>query len=157
MKIPKLILLVAGGFFLLSCLSPTGQEVEYDNTDDIEFFEEFAQQEGVQATVNGLLYKVIEEGNGDTPSISSRVMIHYHGTLITEEVFDSTYDRDEPLIDYVYNFIPGLSEGLSLMREGATYKFVIPSDLAYGNTSPGSPLYPGATVIFETELIEIVE
>lgn len=140
---------------LSSCLNST--DSGYDNSDDIAYLEENAKKEGVIVTESGLQYRVIEEGDGEQPDLDSIVLIHYHGTLITEQVFDSSVDRNDPIEHPLAGFIPGFTEGLLLMNEGATYEFVIPANLAYGNNPPGHPLYPGATLIFEVELLEIVE
>lgn len=122
-----------------------------------EFLQENAQREDVHVTESGLQYRVIEEGTGERPTSSSTVRVHYRGTLIDGEEFDSSYDGD-PVEFPLNNVIAGWTEGVQLMREGATYELYLPSELGYGNTPPrGSIINPGSVLIFEVELIEIVE
>lgn len=123
-----------------------------------QFLEENAQRDDVITTDSGLQYRVIEEGDGVSPSESSRVRVHYRGTLIDGEEFDSSYGRGEPAEFPLNQVIPGWTEGVQLMQEGATYEFFIPSELGYGNNPPpGSPIEPGALLIFEVELLEVLE
>lgn len=120
------------------------------------FLEENKEKEGVMVTDSGLQYKVIEEGDGESPSAENVVSVHYEGTLIDGEVFDSSYDRGQPAEFPLNRVIPGWTEGVQLMREGATYEFYIPSELAYGAQAPqGSPIGPNETLIFKVELLEV--
>lgn len=119
-----------------------------------EFLAENAKKEGVMTTPSGLQYEVIKEGAGAHPVAESVVKVHYHGTLIDGTVFDSSVDRGEPISFGLNQVIPGWTEGVQLMKEGAKYKFYIPSDLAYGERGSGS-IGPGETLIFDVELIEI--
>jgi len=121
-----------------------------------QFLEENAQNEGVSVTDSGLQYRVIEEGTGDRPTEADEVEVHYRGTLISGEEFDSSHSRNQTATFPLGGVIPGWTEGLQLMREGATYEFFIPAELAYGNNPPpGSIIEPGAVLIFEVELIDI--
>ena len=121
-----------------------------------EFLAENAKEEGVRETQSGLQYKVLEEGSGASPEASDSVVVHYRGTLLDGTQFDSSYERDEPASFQLNQVIEGWTEGLQLMQEGATYKFWIPSDLAYGNRPrPGGPIKPGQTLVFEVELLEV--
>ncbi|NBC27076.1 MAG: FKBP-type peptidyl-prolyl cis-trans isomerase [Bacteroidetes bacterium] len=123
-----------------------------------EFLEENAQNEDVMVTESGLQYRVIEEGSGAQPTAEDEVEVHYRGTLISGEEFDSSYERGETASFPLSRVIPGWTEGLQLMSEGATYEFFVPSELAYGNNPPpGSPIQPGSVLIFEVELIDIKE
>lgn len=123
-----------------------------------EFLEENAQKEGVMVTESGLQYRVIEEGSGESPTAEDRVEVHYRGTLLSGEEFDSSYSRNETTTFPLNRVIPGWTEGLQLMSEGATYEFYIPSELAYGNNPPpGSSIEPGSVLIFEVELIDVKE
>ena len=106
------------------------------------FLEENAQREGVQVTESGLQYEVLEEGEGASPGPEDQVSLHYRGTLIDGTQFDSSYDRGEPATFSVGGVIPGFSEGLQLMSEGAHYKFYIPSDLGYGPQGSGRNIGP---------------
>lgn len=118
------------------------------------FLSENAQKEGIQVTESGLQYRVVEPGDGASPAATDRVTVHYRGTLINGTEFDSSYARGEPATFGLNQVIPGWTEGVQLMKEGATYQFFIPSDLAYGpDGRPGIP--PNATLIFDVELIEV--
>jgi len=108
-------------------------------------------------TESGLQYEVIVEGDGEKPTETNVVRVHYRGTTLSGETFDASYDRGEPAEFPLNRVIPGWTEGLQLMSVGANYKFYIPQDLAYGmNSPPGAPFGPGETLIFEVELLEIV-
>lgn len=120
------------------------------------FLKENLEKEGVQETESGLQYKVIEEGEGSSPTAQSTVRVHYEGTLIDGEVFDSSYERGQPAEFPLNRVIPGWTEGVQLMKEGATYEFYIPAELAYGSRAPqGSPIGPNETLIFKVELLEV--
>ena len=121
-----------------------------------EFLAENAKKEGVKVTPSGLQYRVITEGNGAKPSASSKVKVHYTGKLTDGTVFDSSVQRGEP-IDFALNqVIPGWTEGVQLMTPGSKYEFVIPSDLAYGDRGAGNAIPPGATLVFEVELLAVL-
>lgn len=121
-----------------------------------EFLAENKNKEGVQVTESGLQYKVLEEGSGESPTATDTVTVQYEGTLIDGTVFDSSYERGEPVSFPLNRVIEGWTEGLQLMKEGATYRFFIPGDLAYGmNPRPGGPIGPNETLIFKVELIEV--
>lgn len=114
------------------------------------------ERSGVTVTPSGLQYEVITEGSGQKPAAEDTVRVHYEGTLINGTVFDSSYDRGEPAEFQLNQVIPGWTEGVQLMSEGSTYRFVIPSDLAYGDGGSGS-IPPSAVLIFKVELLEVVE
>ncbi len=119
-----------------------------------EFRAEFEAQEGVMKTDTGLLYQVLTEGEGEKPSAEDVVQVHYKGTLIDGTQFDSSYDRGEPATFPLNRVIPGWTEGVQLMGEGSKYKFVIPSELAYGEQD--TPTIPAnSTLVFEVELLKI--
>ena len=119
------------------------------------FLAENAKKEGVKATASGLQYKVITEGKGDKPKASDKVTVHYKGTLINGEEFDSSYARNNPVTFPLQNVIPGWTEGLQLMTVGSKYQFFIPSALGYGERGAGAKIGPNATLVFEVELISI--
>ncbi|WP_298237901.1 FKBP-type peptidyl-prolyl cis-trans isomerase [uncultured Algibacter sp.] len=121
------------------------------------FLEENKSKEGVQTTASGLQYLVLKEGEGELPTATSKVKVHYHGTLIDGTVFDSSVDRGEPSTFGVGQVIKGWTEGLQLMKVGSKYKFFIPQDLAYGATPRGGKIKPFDALVFEVELLEIVE
>jgi FKBP-type peptidyl-prolyl cis-trans isomerase len=121
------------------------------------FLEENAAKDGVTVTESGLQYEVVREGDGATPSPEDQVSIHYKGTLLDGTQFDSSYDRGEPITLGVNGFIAGFSEGLQLMTVGSHYRFFIPSGIGYGPAGNGRAIGPNATLVFEVELLEIVE
>ena len=112
-------------------------------------------QEGVIVTDSGLQYQVIREGKGKTPSKEGSAKVHYQGTLTDGTTFDSSYERNEPATFPVAGLIPGFTEGLLLMQEGAKYRFVIPSEIAYGESASG-PIGPNQVLVFEVELLEVL-
>lgn len=124
-------------------------------TEGEKFLEENKAKEGVMVTASGLQYQVLKEGNGKKPTADSTVKVNYHGTLIDGTVFDSSVDRGEPAEFGVGQVIPGWTEGLQLMSEGAKYKFFIPQNLAYGATPRGGKIKPFSALVFEVELLEI--
>jgi len=121
------------------------------------FLEENKSREGINTTASGLQYEIITEGTGPKPSADDRVRVHYHGTLIDGTVFDSSVERGEPAVFGVGQVIPGWTEALQLMPVGSKWKIYVPSDLAYGERGEGADIGPNTTLIFEVELLEIVE
>lgn len=131
------------------------EELAQKNLDAGEaFLAENAEREGVETTESGLQYEVIEQGDGEKPAETDTVQVHYTGELLSGEVFDSSRDRGEPVTFALNQVIPGWTEGLQLMSEGARYKLYIPSDLAYG---PGGnrAIGPNETLVFDVELLDI--
>ncbi|MCF6366955.1 MAG: FKBP-type peptidyl-prolyl cis-trans isomerase [Bacteroidales bacterium] len=122
-----------------------------------KFLKENANKKGVKVLESGLQYKVITEGNGDTPTSSDKVKVHYEGTLIDGTKFDSSYDREEPAEFGVTQVIKGWTEALQLMKEGSVWMLYIPYDLAYGSRQAGQHIKPFSTLIFKVELISIVK
>ena len=118
------------------------------------FLEENKAQEGVITTDSGLQYKVVTEGAGASPTEDSEVEVHYKGTLIGGETFDSSYDRGQPATFPIGNVIPGFREGMMLMKEGGKSILYIPAALAYGKQAPPS-IGPDQTLIFEVELLKV--
>lgn len=113
-----------------------------------------AKKEGVKITESGLQYTVVKQGDGVKPSPSDRVKVHYTGTLIDGEKFDSSYDRNQPAVFGVNQVIKGWTEGLQLMPVGSKFTFAIPSGLAYGERGQGK-IKPNSTLLFEVELLAI--
>ena len=112
---------------------------------------------GVVTLPSGLQYQVITQGTGPKPAVTDTVRCHYRGTLIDGTVFDSSIDRGQPAEFPVGGVIRGWVEALPMMNVGSKWKLFIPSDLAYGDSQPpGSPIVPGSTLIFEVELLGIV-
>ncbi len=121
------------------------------------FLAENATKEGIVTTESGLQYEIIKEGSGPKPTLESQVKTHYHGTLIDGSVFDSSVDRGEPATFGVGQVIKGWQEGIPLMSVGAKYRFYIPNNLAYGMQAPSPKIPAGSALIFDVELIEIVQ
>lgn len=118
------------------------------------FLTKNGKREVVITTESGLQYEILKKGNGVSPKEDDSVEVHYHGTLIGGEVFDSSIERDEPASFKVNGVIKGWTEALKLMVEGAKWKLFIPSDLAYGESGNNS-IGPNETLIFEVELIKV--
>jgi FKBP-type peptidyl-prolyl cis-trans isomerase len=122
---------------------------------NVDYLEENAAKEGVIVTESGLQYRVLREGDGDMPDASDTVEVHYKGTFIDGKQFDSSYDRGQTIEFPLNGVIAGWTEGVQLMKEGAQFEFVIPSDLAYGERGAGGVIPGGATLIFVVELVSI--
>ncbi len=119
------------------------------------YLDENAKKDGVITTESGLQYEIITEGTGPKPSQSDMVVTHYHGSLTDGTVFDSSVDRGEPAQFPVNGVIQGWIEALQLMPLGSKWRLTIPSDLAYGDQGSAPVIGPGATLIFDIELLEI--
>jgi len=119
------------------------------------YLAENAKKPGVVTTDSGLQYLALVTGDGAKPSRSDRVKVHYKGTLTDGTVFDSSYDRGEPIVFPVTGVIAGWVEGLQLMTVGSKFELVIPSNLAYGENGSGPVIGPDATLVFEVELLGI--
>ncbi|NOG97875.1 MAG: FKBP-type peptidyl-prolyl cis-trans isomerase [Ignavibacteriae bacterium] len=120
-----------------------------------EFLAANKEKDGVVTTESGLQYKVIEEGNGAKPGPEDTVTVHYRGTLINGEEFDSSYKRNQPATFPVNGVIPGWTEALQLMKAGAKWELYIPSEIAYGARGAGGAIGPNEVLIFEVELLEV--
>ena len=122
------------------------------------FLAENAKKAGVETTESGLQYKVVTAGDGPRPSAEDTVKVHYKGTLLDGTSFDDSYERGEPVTVPLSQVVPGWQEGIALMPVGSKYTFWIPSKLGYGERgTPGGPIGPNATLVFEVELLDIVE
>jgi FKBP-type peptidyl-prolyl cis-trans isomerase FkpA/FKBP-type peptidyl-prolyl cis-trans isomerase FklB len=106
-------------------------------------------------TGSGLQYKVLREGQGRKPSEFGEVEVHYKGSLLDGTVFDSSYESGEPITFFLSQVIPGWTEGVQLMEEGAHYEFYIPFELAYGAQGIPGDIPPYSTLIFEVELLKV--
>lgn len=118
------------------------------------WLDEKAKEDGVITTDSGLMYKVITKGDGKMPAETDTVKVNYEGKLVDGTVFDSSYERGEPISFPLNQVIPGWTEGVQLMPVGSTYEFYIPSDLAYGPGGTG-PIPPHAALQFKVELLDI--
>ena len=128
---------------------------EKNKTEGEAFLAENKKKEGVITLPSGLQYKVIKPGTGKKPSATDKVKVHYRGTLVNGTEFDSSYKRGEPVTFPVKGVIPGWTEALQLMEEGAKWEVFVPSQLAYGERGAGGMIGPNSTLIFEVELISI--
>jgi FKBP-type peptidyl-prolyl cis-trans isomerase len=149
--IPALLML----FMFTACSS---NDDDCNSQAQENFLIENQDQPGVTETDSGLQYKILSEGSSElSPSGTDIVEVHYSGRTIDGVVFDSSYERDETAEFPLNQVIPGFSEGIQLMNVGDTYELYIPGNLAYGNRPPqGSIICPNGTLIFEVELIDIV-
>ncbi len=110
---------------------------------------------GVIVTPSGLQYQVLRSGSGPRAEKTDTVAVHYEGRLVDGTIFDSTYQRGQPAIFPVDQVIPGWTEGLQLMNAGSKYRFVIPPSLGYGTRGAAGVIPPGATLVFDVELLAI--
>lgn len=120
-----------------------------------KFLAENALRDGVKTTESGLQYEVLVQGKGPKPTAESTVKVHYEGTLIDGTVFDSSYQRGEPIEFPLNGVIKGWTEGLQLMPVGSKYKLYIPYELGYGERGSGASIPPYAALIFTVELLDI--
>jgi FKBP-type peptidyl-prolyl cis-trans isomerase FkpA len=123
-----------------------------------DFLEANKSKKGVKTTESGIQYIVLNEGSGEKPAgPMTKVKVHYHGTNIEGNIFDSSVDRGTPATFGLNQVIKGWTEGVQLMNEGAKYKFFIPQELAYGAQQKGEKIKPFSTLIFEIELLEVLK
>ena len=121
------------------------------------FLAENAKKEGVVTTESGLQYKVIKAGKGEVPTATSTVKVNYKGTLIDGTEFDSSYKRNEPTTFRANQVIKGWTEALTMMPVGSKWELYIPQELAYGARETGGSIKPFSALIFEVELLEVVQ
>ena len=140
----------------------TLDKIKYGDTKEQgeKFLEENKLREGVITTESGLQYEVLKMGKGKKPAATDRVKVHYHGTLINGDVFDSSVERGEPIVFGLNQVIAGWTEGVQLMPVGSKFKFYIPQELGYGKeeqSTVGAKNYipPYSTLIFDVELYDV--
>ena len=135
------------------------QQIESANTANQQAGEQFLAENKKQKSVielpSGLQYKIIRTGEGEQPKPHSKVTVHYHGTLIDGTVFDSSYDRGEPVSFALDQVIRGWQEALPMMKIGSKWQIYVPAKLAYGDRGAGKFIRPGAALIFDIELLSI--
>lgn len=139
-------------------LTPSDNEITMNMTQENQqqFLEENKKRGGVMETESGLQYEVLsKKDTGESPVLASMVQVHYHGTTIDGNVFDSSVNRGVPASFPLGAVIEGWQEGLQLMKVGETFRFTIPADLAYGDNSPSPAIPAGSTLIFDVELLDI--
>ncbi|ATX82615.1 FKBP-type peptidyl-prolyl cis-trans isomerase FklB [Mariprofundus ferrinatatus] len=157
MKKSLLLLLT---LLLIGCSSepakPFDPQLASDNAaKGAAFLQHNASAEGVITLPSGLQYKVLRAGSGISPALQSNVTVHYRGTTIDGREFDSSYSRGNPMIFQTNRVIPGWTEALQLMKEGAQWQLFIPENLAYGARGAGDAIGPNETLIFEVELLKV--
>jgi FKBP-type peptidyl-prolyl cis-trans isomerase len=141
------------GFTMFSMANATTPEE--NKAAGTAFLAENAKKPNIVTTASGLQYEVLTAGTGTaSPSATANVTVHYKGTTLDGKEFDSSYSRGAPASFPLNRVIAGWTEGVQLMKEGAKYRFYIPSELAYGEQGAG-PIAPNSTLIFDVELIKI--
>ncbi|MEM8897230.1 MAG: FKBP-type peptidyl-prolyl cis-trans isomerase [Bacteroidota bacterium] len=134
------------------------QVMEQKKEDNEAFFNENKDKEGVVVLPSGLQYKVLQEGDGDIPTAEDQVKVHYRGTLLDGREFDSSYKTGEPAQFPVTRVIRGWIEALQMMKVGSKWELYVPPALGYGpQGSRGSIIGPEEVLIFQVELLEIVD
>lgn len=146
----SLVIPLLAGALLTGCQQSSGDAGQPEQQ-AVAFLRENAAKPGVTSTASGLQYQVLQEGQGATPGATDTVTVNYRGSLIDGAEFDSGNDISFPL----NRVIPGWTEGVQLMKEGARYRFFIPPELAYGAQGAGRVIPPHAALIFEIELIRV--
>ncbi|MDN3681184.1 FKBP-type peptidyl-prolyl cis-trans isomerase [Vibrio tapetis subsp. quintayensis] len=150
---PAIIFILAGFFIYRTWTNHKAADVNFAQGQ--EFLAQNAKNEGIVVTESGLQYQVIQEGTGtEHPTLDSKVTVHYHGTLINGEVFDSSVDRGEPIAFGLKQVIKGWQEGVQLMVVGQKIRLFVPSTLGYGKNGSG-PIPPATVLIFDIELLAI--
>lgn len=154
-KFLVLAIIIAIGVFYIIRQSGNKEAAQQNIKLGDEFLATNKNEEGVIETASGLQYKLLTQGSGsEHPTASSKVKVHYHGTLLDGTVFDSSVDRGEPISFGLNQVIKGWTEGVQLMVVGEKTRFYIPSKLGYGNR-PAGKIGPGALLIFDVELLAI--
>jgi len=135
----------------------TAAVLEAEKKAGAAFLAKAAVEPGATKTVSGIVIKTIKPGTGASPTTTDSVKVHYHGTLLDGTVFDSSVQRGEPATLRLGNVIPCWAEGLQQMKVGSKSRLVCPANLAYGDRGAPPEIKPGATLVFEVELLDIVE
>jgi FKBP-type peptidyl-prolyl cis-trans isomerase len=118
------------------------------------YVEEMAAKDGAVTTGSGLVYLELLVGKGVQPTLSSAITAHYHGTLRDGQVFDSSFQRGQPLRIKLSDVIPCWREGIAMMKVGGRSRLTCPADIAYGDRASGM-IPPGAALTFDVELIDV--
>jgi peptidylprolyl isomerase len=151
-----MLIIVLGLIVIFLVRSNTNSEAAKVNLlEAVEFLQNNKKVEGVIETASGLQYQVLKEGQGDVhPKASTKVKVHYHGTLLNGTIFDSSVERNKPISFGLNQVIKGWTEGLQLMVVGEKTRLFIPAALAYGNSATGK-IPGGSLLIFDVELLAI--
>ena len=149
--------------YLCSCSSDLPLDVVIEQPEEInykkqgeDFLAANKKKPGVVTTASGLQYEILNKTEGPKPTSTTKVQVHYHGTTPDGDVFDSSVDRNKPAEFGLNQVIKGWTEGLQLMSEGSKYRFFIPQELAYGANPSGDIIKPFMPLIFEVELLDIL-
>lgn len=154
-KFVLVAIVIAVGVFFIMRSNSNKEAAQFNIQLGDEFLSTNKLEDGVLETASGLQYKVLTSGDGsEHPKATSKVTVHYHGTLIDGTVFDSSVDRGEPISFGLNQVIKGWTEGVQLMVIGDKFRFYIPSSLGYGNRQAGK-ITPGSLLIFDVELLVI--
>jgi len=132
-----------------------GVRAERERRDGAAYIEKMKKKPGARVSGSGLVWFLEKKGNGPKPKVSSTVLAHYRGTLINGKEFDSSYARNEPTEFPLNQVIPCWTDGMTQMPVGSKATLVCPADIAYGNRGAAPAIPPGATLIFNVELLEI--
>lgn len=153
-RVLSIVTVIFIGITLFSMASATSSEE--NRVQGIAFLKANANKPNIVTTASGLQYQILASGtNNKSPSATDNVTVHYTGKTIDGQEFDSSYSHGGPVTFPLNRVIPGWTEGVQLMKEGAKYRFFIPSELAYGEQGAGSMIGPNAALIFDVELIKI--
>lgn len=133
------------------------QQAAQNRQDGADFLQKNMTRPEVKVTGSGLQYEVTRRGDGPRPRDTDRVQIHYRGYFLNEQEFDSSYKRGEPVTVALNEVIPGWREGVQLMPVGSVFRFYIPGGLAYGEAGAPPVIGPDETLIFDVELLDIVQ
>jgi len=131
------------------------QKVQVNQAEEEAFLAANGKKEGVVVLPSGLQYKIIDPGTGAQPSAGDNVKVHYRGYFVDGTEFENTFKDDQPAVFPVRGVIPGWTEALQLMREGARWELYVPAELAYGEKGAGKEIGPAKMLIFEVELVGI--
>lgn len=146
-----LVLLLASALTMSAC---QGGDTAPDPA-NADYLQHNAAAAGVVTLPSGLQYKVLQQGHGKTPSATDTVVVHYRGQLLDGSEFDSSYERGEPARFPVNRVIPGWTEALQLMKEGAKWQLTIPPDLGYGSRGVRGAIPADAVLLFDVELLKV--
>jgi FKBP-type peptidyl-prolyl cis-trans isomerase FkpA len=134
-----------------------GQVAAVEKKTGQAYLDKAAAEKGATKTQSGLVITTLKAGAGDSPKATDKVKVHYHGTLTDGTVFDSSVQRGQPATFTLNQVIPCWTEGVQRMKVGGKSRLVCPADIAYGERGAGGKIRPGATLVFEVELLEIVK